>query len=197
LTLARAGSATVRAALVVTTLMLAGCAAGKHQGDPTATGTPRHEPTYGSLPTFLPTPTLRADAELTGTPRRPAVTTEGDAVRAVLDTGAVRATVTGPVVPVQGAASEPDTTTCTWTVALSGVRGRTPLAVRAFTVLDEQGHQTRPRLAPGSSRPPAAIGPGQIVRFELRAVMSVGEGVVRWAPAGRVVASWDFVAETD
>lgn len=180
--------------IAATMLMLGACAAGQHHSD--AASPTRQEPTYGDLPTFLPTPTLHGDGELTGTARRPAVTAEGDAVYAVLATGSIHATVVGPVVPVEGAATEPDTTTCTWTVTLSGARGRLPVAVHAFTVLDEQGNESRPRLAPGSARPPAVIKPGQTVRFELRDVMSAGEGVVRWAPAGRVVASWDFVAET-
>ncbi len=174
---------------------LAGCTAGtRHDGDASTT---RPEPTYGALPTFLPTSTLRPDSELTGTAQRPAITTEGDPVRAVIATGSVRATVTGPEVPVEGAASEPDTTTCTWTVTLTAAQGRVPIAVKAFSVLDEDGNESRPRLAPGSTAPPAAIHPGQTIRFQLRDVMSAGEGVIRWAPAGQIVASWDFVAETD
>jgi hypothetical protein len=175
------------------TLALGGCTSSAHHD----ARTPGREPTYGALPTFLPTPTLHADRELTGTAERPGVTTEGDAVRALIATGSVRVTVTGPVVPVQGAASEPDATTCTWTITLSAARGRVPVAIKAFTVLDEEGNESRPRLAPGSTRPPATIGPGQTVRFELRDVVSAGEGVIRWAPSGAVVASWDFVAETD
>ena len=36
------------------------------------------------------------------------------------------------------------------------------------------------------------------VSFELRAVESVGEGLMRWAPDGRnIVARWDFVVEND
>jgi hypothetical protein len=52
-------------------------------------------------------------------------------------------------------------------------------------------------LAPGSARPPAELPAGSSASFELRDVVSAGEGVLRWAPNGRVVASWDFVAETD
>ena len=180
--------------LVAATLALGGCAAGEpHTG---VADTTRQEPTYGELPTFLPTSSLRPDGELTGTALRPAVTTEGGMARAVTATGSVHATVTGPMVPVEGAANQP-ATTCTWTVALTGARGRVPVAVSAFTVSDEAGNESHPRLAPGSSSPPAAIEPGQTVRFELRDVIPVGEGVLRWAPAGQLVASWDFVAETD
>jgi hypothetical protein len=176
-------------------LALAGCSSAAQHAP--AVSSTRAEASYGALPTFLPTPTLRPDSELTGDAARPAVTTEGDAVHALLETGSARITVTGPVVPIEGAASEPDLTTCTWTVTLTATHGRVPVVVSAFTVLDEEGNQSRPRLAPGSTRPPAELRAGRSAHFELRDVMSAGEGVLRWAPNGRVVASWDFVAETD
>jgi hypothetical protein len=40
--------------------------------------------------------------------------------------------------------------------------------------------------------------PGQKVTFELRAVETVGEGLMRWSPYGHVIdASWDFEVEND
>jgi hypothetical protein len=40
--------------------------------------------------------------------------------------------------------------------------------------------------------------PGQRASFELRTVMPVGEGAMRWAPAAHeLLATWDFVVETD
>ena len=33
--------------------------------------------------------------------------------------------------------------------------------------------------------------------FELRAVLPTGDGALRWAPAGKPVASWDFNVEID
>ena len=82
-------------------------------------------------------------------------------MHAVLTTGSIRATVTGPVVPVEGAASEPDTTTCTWTVTLSRAHGRVPVAVSAFTVLDGEGNQSQPRLAGARPVRPPCSAPGR------------------------------------
>ncbi|HEY7007958.1 MAG TPA: hypothetical protein VH395_03400 [Jatrophihabitantaceae bacterium] len=150
---------------------------------------------YGPLPTFLPTSTLRPDSVLTGTARRPAVTSQGDSVRVVTGGGSVLATVAGPQLARSGTPAE--TVTCTWTVTLAQARGRVPIDVADFAAIDEAGRLTQPHLAAGSPAPPDSIAAAQRVRFELSARMPVGEGVVRWAPGGQVVASWDFVAETD
>ncbi len=40
--------------------------------------------------------------------------------------------------------------------------------------------------------------PGQRTTFEVRTVMKVGEGVLRWAPGGgKTLAEWDFEVEND
>ena len=67
-----------------------------------------------------------------------------------------------------------------------------------FTSLDHLGKAYHPALVPGQPKPPATIKPGQTVTFELRVVMVVGEGLMRYAPDGtHIAASWDFVVEND
>ena len=56
----------------------------------------------------------------------------------------------------------------------------------------------QPSLVPGRPRPPAVLRPGRATTFELRAVMRVGEGDMRWAPVDNdLLATWDFVVEND
>ena len=159
--------------------------------------TPARDDQYGPLPSFLPTSSLRPDSVLTGTARSPAVTSEGDGVQVITPTGSVLATVVGPRVPREGMPHPPETTLCTWTVTLSHARGHLRIDVHDFAAIDEQGHLTRPYLAAGTPQPAASITAGAVARFALSARMRVGEGVMQWAPNGRLVASWDYVAETD
>ncbi|HEU5266333.1 MAG TPA: hypothetical protein VFU35_06515, partial [Jatrophihabitans sp.] len=162
-----------------------------------AASAPAGDDQYGPLPSFLPTSSLRPDSVLTGTARSPAVTSEGDGVRVVTGAGSVLATVIGPRVPREGIPHPPETTMCTWTVTFAHANGHIRIDLRDFAVIDEQGHLTRPYLAAGAPHPPTSITSARVVRFALTARMRVGEGVLQWAPNGRLVASWDFVAETD
>jgi len=110
----------------------------------------------------------------------------------------VRATVSGPEVPGEGLPYQARATTCTWTVTLSGATKPLPIPVANFTALDPLGSVYQVALVRGRPEPPAVLAPGQGVTFELRAVMPTGEGLMRWAPAGRQIeASWDFVVEND
>jgi hypothetical protein len=167
------------------------------------------------------------DRVLTGTAARPALTVEGDAVDVRLAGGTARATVVGPQVPGEGLPHQTSSTACTWTVTLTGVSGNVAVAASDFTSLDHFGNVYRPTVlagsvvtgaalaesGPSSSGPspsgtspsgvaagdvlPATLGTGQTVTFQLRAFMRVGEGLMRWAPGGAKVASWDFQVETD
>jgi hypothetical protein len=153
---------------------------------------------YGALPAYLPTSTIQPDSTLTGSAAHPALTSEGDAVEVRLPHGSVLATLSGPVVPGEGLPYQASATTATWTVTLSHATTRVPIATRAFSAIDERGRVYHPGLVPGQRRPPGAIRPGQTVRFELRQVVAVGEGMMRWAPEHRdLVASWDYVVEND
>lgn len=176
------------AAVLGLAFVLSGCAGTARAGP---------EPTYGSLPTFLPTASAQPDSVLTGTVDRPALTIQGDSVRIRMVGGSVLATVTGPEVPGQGLPYQGPTTTCTWTVTLTAASGRIPLSVGDFSSTDHFGAVYHPTVVVGSRPPPPALDPGQSVSFQLRAVMRTGEGLMRWAPRKQLLASWDFVVEND
>jgi hypothetical protein len=153
---------------------------------------------YGAMPAYLPTSSVRPDSPLTGTASRPALTSEGDAVQARLGHGSALVTVSGPVVPGEGLPYRATATTATWTVMMSQVSGRIPISATAFSTIDSLGHVYHPGFVPGQSRPPAMLRPAHSTRFELRTVMPVGEGAMRWAPTSRrLLATWDFVVEND
>jgi hypothetical protein len=163
-----------------------------------ACGTQANNDKYGSLPRYLPKSTLHPDSVLTGTTKRAAVASEGDSVEVRLPHGSVLTTVTGPEVPGEGLSFQTPATTCTWTVTLTHARGLVPIALGAFSTLDEVGKIYHPAWVPGQPRPPATVAPGRTVTFELRVVMRTGEGLMRWAPVGpRIVSEWDFVVEND
>ncbi|BEP12864.1 hypothetical protein acdb102_11750 [Acidothermaceae bacterium B102] len=155
------------------------------------------EPSYGSLPSFLPSAALHNDAELTGSSAHPAVTSQGDSVHVQLADASVHATVTGPVVPGEGLPVVQEATTCTWTITLTGASKAVPIRAADFTAIDHLGKIYRPYYVPGRPVPPATLAPGASATFELRAVMNAGEGLMRWAPTGTTVASWDFEVEND
>jgi hypothetical protein len=153
---------------------------------------------YGTTPSFLPTSEIKADSVLTATARRPALTSNGDAVLARLSGGSVLITVTGPDVPGEGLPVQKENTTCTWTVTMSSAHGRVPVSLADFTALDHLGGVSLPALVAGSRRPPAVLRPGATLTFKVRAVMRTGEGLIRWAPEPpRILASWDFTVEND
>jgi hypothetical protein len=161
---------------------------------------PAHPGASSGYPSYLPKDTLHyhSDTVLTGTVQRPALTSQGDGVRAKTSRWSVLITVTGPQVPGQGLPYQAATTTCTWVVTMSGATAPVPISISDFTSIDGAGYVYRPALVPGQPRPPAVLRPGQKASFEIRAVEAVGEGLMRWAPDGRhIVAKWDFVAEND
>ncbi len=195
--LARAGRRPVAVLAGVLVLLgaLTGCSSSPGPGDDTGSAA---ADSYGSLPTFLPSSTVHADSVLTGSAERPALTTEGDGVEVHLAGGTVRATVTSPVVPGEGLPEQTESTTCTWTVTLSGATAATQIRLDDFTTLDHLGSVYRTHLAPGSRTPPTQLRPGRSTTFSLRTVMPTGEGLMRWTAGGtRVVASWDFEVEND
>lgn len=143
-------------------------------------------------------PSQLSDAVLKGSIARPALTTEGDAVDVSVGTSTVRATVVGPEVPGQGLPHQSATTTGTWSVTLTGGRVAFPFSPAEFSVVDHLGSVYYPSVLAGQPSLPVALEPGQTISFQLRAVMRVGEGLLRWSPGGRgIVAQWDFIAETD
>jgi hypothetical protein len=176
-----AGAAAVTAA----TVALAGCGGGANLKS-------------GALPNWIPKSTVQPDGVLTGTRLRPALTSEGDAVRAHIGGTTVLATVTGPEVPGEGLPYQARATTCTWTVTLSDASGPVRISRRDFSSLDHLGTIYHPTFVAGQPRPATTLEPGRRVSFELRAVMRTGEGLMRWSPGGRhIVAEWDFEVEVD
>jgi hypothetical protein len=170
---------------------LAGCAASTN-----APAAKTASSKYGSLPAFLPPASFDTDRVLVGTPARPALTTEGDAVST--GSGGALVTVSGPEVPGEGLPYQAEATTCTWTVTIRA--GSSPVRVSTgdFSSIDHLGAVYQPSLVPGEPAPPAVLKPHEHAEFELRAVMVVGEGLMRWAPDGtHVVAQWDFEVEND
>jgi hypothetical protein len=181
----RRGSGAGAAAVIAATVALAGCGGGANLKS-------------GALPNWIPKSTVQPDGVLTGTRLRPALTSEGDAVRAHIGGTTVLATVTGPEVPGEGLPYQARATTCTWTVTLSNASGPVRISRRDFSSLDHLGTIYHPTFVAGQPRPATTLEPGRRVSFELRAVMRTGEGLMRWSPGGRhIVAEWDFEVEVD
>ncbi|MCU1597528.1 MAG: hypothetical protein QOK08_1825 [Actinomycetota bacterium] len=156
------------------------------------------EPKYGGMPSYLPKAAVKSDSVLTGSMAKPALTTEGDSVRVVLAGGTALATVTGPEVPGEGLPYQTRATTATWTVTLTDATTDVPISVADFTSIDHLGAVYHPQFVAGQPKPPTELKPGESVTFELRAVMAVGEGLMRWAPDGtHILGSWDFEVEND
>lgn len=169
------------AAIFITSLMLAGCGG-------------------ASYPAFLPKKTLtpRVDATLIGTSSRPALQVEGLAVKVKTGHFDVLVTVSGPIVPGEGLPSQPDATTCTWTVTMKDATGTVPVSIADFHSVDHLGAVFVMGLVPGEHPPPSVLHPNHTLTFKLRAYELVGEGVMQWAPDHRhVVANWDYTVEND
>ena len=166
------------------------------------TGAVRGRHVAGGLigyPSYLPRGTLdyQTDHAIVGTASRPALTSQGDAVRVVTPRWSALAVVSGPLVPGEGLPYQTPATTCTWTVTLSDATAPVPISATDFNAVNAEGFVYRPSLVPGR-RPPSVLEPGRTVTFQLRAVAAVGEGLMRWAPFGRrIVAKWDYVVEND
>jgi hypothetical protein len=158
----------------------------------------KHDSKYGSLPSFLPKQSFDADSVLAGSIARPALTTEGDAVRVGSGASAALITVTGPEVPGEGLPYQAGATTCTWTVTIKAGSAAVPIATKDFTSSDHLGAVYAPQFVADQPAPPANVAPHTTTTFELRAVMVVGEGLMRWSPDGtHPVAAWDFEVEND
>ncbi|AMM19014.1 hypothetical protein AX769_01220 [Frondihabitans sp. PAMC 28766] len=195
----RAGLWAVVGALALTVpLALSGCTQAQ----------PHAESTYGGMPSYLPKSSLDTDAMLTGSVKKPALTSEGDSVKVKLPGGgSVVMSVTGPVVPGEGLPYQADYTTCTWTLTLSHATRAVPIRLSEFTTFDQAGFVYHLAAVPHTPALPTSVGPGQKATFELRTSMKVGEGLLRWAPAdsaspaaakaAKIVAAWDFEVEND
>ncbi len=168
--------------------------------------------TYGSLPSWLPTPTVGVGRVLTAGADHPVLAIEGDSVQVLVAGGAVVVTAVGPAVRGSGRVPVPATTRCTFTVTLtgaigaigaSGALGAGALGGGSWTVVDERGRVQVPRVVratggrPGPGRR-GTLGAGSTARVDLVAELPAGSGALAWAPAGGpVLATWDFDVEID
>ncbi len=133
-----------------------------------------------------------------GTTAHPALTVEGDFVEVDTPTFSALAVVNGPLVPGEGLPVQQSYTTCTWSITLSHIHGTVPLSVADFDSIDHSQTVYKPYLVPGRPIPPPSLHTGQHLTFQIRAVMPVGEGLLRWAPDGNdIVAKWDYQVEND
>jgi hypothetical protein len=141
---------------------------------------------------------VQPDAVLTGSLARPAVTSQGDAVRVNASDFSALVTVSGPEVPGEGLPDQTPATTCTFTITLSAATADAPIDIADFTAIDHLGQIYRVAPVAEAGPVPATLAPGQTATLTLRTVMPTGEGLLRWAPDGQhVLASWDFEVETD
>ncbi|MBO1753885.1 hypothetical protein [Allobranchiibius sp. CTAmp26] len=187
-----------RVALVVAGVALVGAAlAGCGGSGHAAASRSAAAQTYGSLPSWLPPDPVRAGDVAVGTPARPALAAQGQAVDVRPSTGGtVRATIIGPAVPAEGLPYKTPSTTCTFTVTLRAGTKPVPVRVTDFGTSDHLGATYAVRMV--GATPPAVLAPGRSTTFQLRTSMPTGEGIAKWAPDGhRAAASWDFVVETD
>ncbi len=170
--------------------------------------------TYGSLPSWLPTPTVGVGRVLTASAAHPVLAIEGDSVRVLVPGGPVVVTAVGPAVRGSGQVPVPATTRCTFTVTVTGADGASgaiwaggagvaALGAGSWTVVDERGRVGVPRVARATSGrlPPGGRGrprAARTVTVDLVAELPAGSGALAWAPAGGpVVATWDFDVEID
>jgi len=155
--------------------------------------------TYGSLPSWLPTPTVAVGRVLTASAAHPALGIEGDTVRVAVPGGRVVVTAVGPAVRASGRVPVPSSTRCTFTVTLTGASGVVAVGADRWTVIDERGRVQVPRLVRAAGTPWAAtVTTGRTVRYDLIADLPAGSGALAWAPSpGQVIATWNFAVEID
>lgn len=151
------------------------------------------------MPSYLPSDSVRADSILVGTAAKPALTAQEDTVdMRPAGGGSVRATITGPSVPAEGLAlpDADDHLHLHRDPASERALAQRPCGLRTSPFGTILGCYSL-RVV-GTRVPPAVLASGRAATFSLGASLSTGEGLVRWAPDGSpVVASWDFVVETD
>jgi hypothetical protein len=155
---------------------------------------------YGALPADLRGKQAPPKNQVLGaTAAHPAIAIQGNSVELHLVRGDALATAVGPDVPdrIQGSADVH--TPATWELTFADVHGTIPIAASLFTITDEQGSLLLPRVSvAGGGRLPRAVPAGRPFTIMLKTVVSVGDGKLRYAPAGPGwLAEWDFDVETD
>ena len=153
----------------------------------------------GNPATWLPKQQLYqpVDRTLVGTYSDPAITVAGGDVRVKTPPFSALVVVTGPLVPGEGYNYQPQYVVATWTVHIWDVKGDIPLSAADFDTIDYVGTEFR-LLPPQGTTMPKSVSTGRQVTFQLRAVVPIGEDLLRWAPNGNnIVAKWDNQVEND
>jgi len=154
--------------------------------------------TYGSLPSWLPQPSVPVGRVVTASPAHPRLAIEGDTVRVLLPGAQVMATAVGPQVPEEGRFPVPATTRCTFTITFARATGPVALHAADFAAVDERGQLHRLRLHVRGGGPlPARVPAGHTVSVVMTGRLPTGNGQLIWAPDGRNTVSWDFSVEID
>ena len=158
------------------------------------------------IPSFIPRATLKTNRILIATPRRPALSIDGDGVVLDLTQGRSLVTVNGPYIPSKVAGSNDPETPATFRVAISGARGSVPLLPGDFAIVDSIGSVHYPVVTVvGGGAVPKAVTAGRRLTLEMRTVLPVGAGAMLYNTTGanafkhksRALAAWDFNVETD
>ena len=74
--------------------------------------------------------------------------------------------------------------------------GSVPLRASNFASIDGNGNVYHPTTFMGAGRS-VEVPARSAVSVKVVEFMAVGSGSIRWAPAGRDVATWDFTLEHD
>jgi hypothetical protein len=155
---------------------------------------------YGSIPAYLRNKRAApVNQVLSATAAHPAIAIQGNSVVLHLDHGSALATAVGPNVPdrIQGSADLH--TPATWDLTFANVHGTVPISPSRFTITDEQGMLLLPHVSVVGGGPlPKIVPAGRPFTLRLTTVVSIGDGKLRYAPAGGPwLAEWDFDVETD
>ena len=159
----------------------------------------RRSARYGGIPSWLPKRAGAVGATVRATITHPVLAIQGATVSVALPHGRVLATTVGPEVPREGRIPVPGTSPSTFTVTFTAAAGIVALRPAAFTIVDELGHVHHPAVrAMGGGAPPRQIRPGQTVSLIVHSVLPTGNGRLIWAPdRARPIVAWDFDLEID
>lgn len=148
----------------------------------------------GAMPSYLPS--ASGGTMPTGSPSNPALSYPGAPVLVADGDALLKVAVDGPSYPADTKVGA-EQVTVTFTLTLTGQKGRTDLSDAHFDLMDHSGGIHKPTLVPGSELPTTVL-PGQKSVVKLRATVPSGEGLLRMYLDGTVAsAAWDYVAETD
>jgi hypothetical protein len=188
-------------ALGTTVALLAGvasCTSHTDSHDASKSSATTSEPPLGyrSQPSFLPS-SQPVDRVVTASPAHPQLAVQGVAVRVMVPTGEVLATVTGPQVP-PFVTPPPPAVTAVFDISLAQPVGDVAVRLADFTITDQLGRTFHPSLVEHEPPPPSSLKAGRTTTFKVTAVMPTGEGRIYWSPThGSPVVGWDFIVEND